>query len=206
MRRLPASAFWLVAPVALARWLIVATPSRWLGIDGGTLGAVLMLTSAWAGLWLASRIPDDEASALSPGEQKNWVALVFTGLVGILMLLKADAFVNAETVADLRDFGRPIAMLLIGWMILGALLRQRFSKRIQQDERDTHVERAADSSAHMTLCLVIVAIAVTLGFTPRARIDWLSPLALANLLMFALVFASFVGHAVAAWHYRRDRA
>ncbi len=206
MRALPSAAFWLVAPLALALWLLVATPSRWLGIDAGTLGAALMLATAWVGLWLASRIPDDEASALSPGEQKNWVALAFTGLVGMLMVLKADAFLNAESVADLKDFGRPLVMLLIGWIILGALLRNRFGPRIQQDERDMHVERIADSSAHTTLCIAIVAIAVTLGFTPRARIDGLSPLALANLLMFALVFASFVGHVVAAWRYRRDRA
>lgn len=206
MRRLSPSAFWFVAPLALAFWLIVATPSRWLGIDTGALGASILLVAAWVGLWLASRIPDDAESAMSPGEQKNWVALVFTGVIGALMLTKADLIANAPSVADLGGVGRTLVMLVIGWIIFGSMLRQRMGKRVQQDERDSVVERAADASSHLTLCIAIVAVAVTLGFSPRERIDWLSPIALAHVLIFAVVLASFVGHAVAVWRYRRDRA
>ena len=93
-----------------------------------------------------------------------------------------------------------------GWIIFSSMLRQRMGKRVQQDERDSMVEHAADAASHLALCIAIIAVAVTLGFTPRERIGWLSPVALANLLMFTLVFASFVGHAVAVWRYRRDGA
>lgn len=198
--------FWLLAPAAMALWLLVATPSRWLGIDTGSIGAAIMLAAAWIGLGLASRIADDPESPRSPGEQKNWVALAFSGLIGALVVFKAGLFANAETVADLREVGRPIAMLIAGWLIFGSLLRQRLGKRIQQDERDMAVGRAADVTAYVTLCFMVVGIAVTLGFTPRTRLDWATPIALANLLVFALVLASFVGHAVAAWRYWRDRA
>lgn len=206
MTRIPPSAFWLLAPGAMALWLLVATPSRWFGIDTGSIGAAIMLAAAWIGLGLATRIPDDPDSPRSPGEQKNWVALAFSSLIGALMIFKAGVFVNAESVADLREVGRPIGMLIVGWIIFGSLLRRRLGRRIQQDERDVAVERASDLTAYVTLCVVVMGIAVTLGFTPRTRLDWATPIALANLLVFALVLASFVGHAVAAWRYWRDRA
>ncbi len=206
MRRLPALAFWLLAPAAMALWLLVATPSRWIGIDSGALGAALMLTLAWLGLWLASRIGDDASSQLSPGEQKNAVALAFTGLVVAIMLFKADLIMHAGSVAELREVGRPVVMLLVGWIVFAALLRTRFGARVQRDERDIEVERAADAAAHTTLAVAVLVVAIMLGFSPRARIDALGPLAVANLLMFSLVSSTFVGHAVAAWHYRRDRA
>ncbi|ANB18078.1 hypothetical protein [Dokdonella koreensis] len=206
MTRLPSSLFWLIAPAALGLWLLVAIPSRWHGIDTGALGAGVLLAVAAAGLWFASRIPDDGASTLSPGEQKRWVALAFTGLIGGLMLFNAGIFAGARTMAELENIGRPIAMLLVGWLIFGSVLRQRFGSAVQEDERDTEVVRAADDASQVALYLAVIAVAVTLGLTPPARLAWASPIAIANLLMFALVFAGFVGHVVALRRYRRDRA
>jgi hypothetical protein len=204
--RLPASAFWLVAPAALAFWLLVATPSRWLGIDTGPLGATLMLAATWIGLWLASRIPDDAAAAASPGEQKRWVALAFTTAIGAVMLAQADVFAAAESTADLRDVGRPIGMLLVGWVIFSTILHQRIGARVQEDERDRAVEASADAWSHGALAISIIGIAVLFGFSPADRLRWATPIVIANLLMFALVVSCFVGGVVAVWRYRRDRA
>lgn len=206
MHRIPSAPFWLLAPAALGLWLIVAIPSRWHGIDTGAIGAGLLLAVAAAGLWLSSRIPDDGTSPRSPGEQGRWVALVFTGLIGALMLAHADTFAGARTIAELEGIGRPIAMLLVGWLILTSIARRRPGAGVHEDERDREVARAADAAAHVVLAVAIVAIAVTLGLTPPARLAWASPIAIANLLMFALVAAAFVGHGAALWHYRRDRA
>lgn len=206
MHRVPSALFWLIAPAALGLWLIVAIPSRWHGLDTGSIGAGLLLVIAAAGLWLSGRIRDDGASPHSPGEQGRWVALVFTGLIGALMLAHAGTFAGARTIAELDGIGRPIAMLLVGWLILASIARRRPGAGVREDERDREVARAADAAAHVVLALAIVAIAVTLGLTPPARLAWASPIAIANLLMFALVAAAFVGHGAALWHYRRDRA
>lgn len=206
MHRVPSALFWLIAPAALGLWLIVAIPSRWHGLDTGSVGAGLLLVAAAAGLWLSGRIRDDGASPHSPGEQGRWVALVFTGLIGALMLAHAGTFAGARTIAELDGIGRPIAMLLVGWLILASIARRRPGAGVREDERDREVARAADAAAHVVLALAIVAIAVTLGLTPPARLAWASPIAIANLLMFALVAAAFVGHGAALWHYRRDRA
>ncbi|PZQ19888.1 MAG: hypothetical protein DI564_01210 [Rhodanobacter denitrificans] len=206
MHRVPSALFWLLAPAALGRWLIVAIPSRWHGIDTGSIGAALLLAVAATGLWLSGRIPDDGASQRSPGEQGRWVALVFTGLIGALMAVHAGSFAGARTIAELEGIGRPIAMLLVGWLILASIARRWPGTGVQVDERDRAVARAADAASHVALALAVVAIAVTLGLTPPARLSWASPIAVANLLMFALVAAAFVGHGTALWHYRRDRA
>lgn len=206
MHRVPSGLFWLLAPAAIGLWLIVAIPSRWHGIDTGAAGAGLLLAAAAAGLWLSGTIPDDGASQRSPGEQGRWVALVFTGLIGALMLAHAGAFAGARTIAGLGGIGRPVVMLLVGWLILASIARRRPGAGVQADERDREVARAADAVSHVVLALAIVAIAVTLGLTPPARLSWASPIAVANLLMFALVAAAFAGHGAALWHYRRDRA
>jgi hypothetical protein len=206
MHRVPSGLFWLLAPAAIGLWLIVAIPSRWHGIDTGAAGAGLLLAAAAAGLWLSGTIPDDGASQRSPGEQGRWVALVFTGLIGALMLAHAGAFAGARTIAELGGIGRPVVMLLVGWLILASIARRRPGAGVQADERDREVARAADAVSHGVLALAIVAIAVTLGLTPPARLSWASPIAVANLLMFVLVAAAFAGHGAALWHYRRDRA
>jgi hypothetical protein len=206
MHRVPSGLFWLLAPAAIGLWLIVAIPSRWHGIDTGAAGAGLLLAAAAAGLWLSGTIPDDGTSQRSPGEQGRWVALVFTGLIGALMLAHAGAFAGARTIAELGGIGRPVVMLLVGWLILASIARRRPGAGVQADERDREVARAADAVSHGVLALAIVAIAVTLGLTPPERLSWASPIAVANLLMFALVAAAFAGHGAALWHYRRDRA
>ncbi|HUD41651.1 MAG TPA: hypothetical protein VMR06_06580 [Dokdonella sp.] len=206
MHRVPSGLFWLLAPAALGLWLLVAIPSRWHGIDTGSIGAGVLLAAAAAGLWLSGRIPDDGGSARAPGEQGRWVALVFTGAVGALMLAHAGAFAAARTIAELDGIGRPVAMLLVGWLILASVARRRPGAGVQEDERDRAVAHAADAASHVVLALAVIAIAVTLGLTPPARLGWASPIAVASLLMFALVAAAFAGHVAALWQYRRDRA
>ncbi len=206
MRRLPPSAFWLVAPAAVALWLIVAMPSRWHGIQTSTWGAMLMIAAAVLGLWLASRIPGDPDERASPGEQKHWVALAFTLLIGAAMLLEADVFARAQSVADLREVGRPIGIFLVGWVIFSALLRQRFGARVLVDERDRAVEAAADAWSHGALAMTIIGLAVMFGFSPPARLAWATPIVTANLLMFALLWSCLVGSVVAILRYRRERA
>src|SRR5690606_22283618 len=130
-------------------------------------------------------------------EQRRWVALVFTALIGVLMLAKAEVFARAGSVADLREVGRPIGLFLAGWAIFSALLRQRFGARVVDDERDRAVELAADRWSHRVLAFAVVGIAVTFGLSPAARLPWATPIATAHLLVFALLCSSLVGSVVA---------
>lgn len=205
MSRLPFSLFWLIAPAAMALWLIVSVPSRWFGLDTGAIGAALMLLVAWSGLWLSSRLKEEGESNVSPGEQQAWVALAFTGLIGGLMVYQSNLLLGAKSVADLRELGRPIAMLVVGWIIFSAILRQRIGNRIQHDERDRDVERASDIAGYTSLCIAIMILVVLLGFSPPEKLVWATPLVLANLLVFVLVLANLIANITAISLYRRDR-
>lgn len=202
--RVPNSAlFWLLAPASLALWLILVTPTRWLGIDTGAAGTGLLLLTAWAGLWLSTRIPPNRESAVSPGEVRQWVALAFSGAIAALLVANADAIARAEKAADLAGLGRTVAMLVVGWIVFSAVLRQRAHAGVQEDERDRDVQRRADSGSHTAICLFVIAVAVTLGLSPADRLAWATPVVIAHLLILALVLASLVGCIVAIWHYRR---
>lgn len=205
--RVPRSAlFWLLAPASLALWLILVTPTRWLGFETGAVGTGLLLLTAWAGLWLSTRIPADRDASVSPSEVRQWVALVFTGAIAAFLAFHAADIARAEKVADLRSIGRTVAMLVIGWILFSAVLRQRVHAGVQEDERDREVQRHADSGSHTAICLLVVALAVTLGLSPADRMAWATPIVIAHLLVLALVLANLLGCIVAVWQYRRGCA
>lgn len=45
---------------------------------------------------------------------------------------------------------------------------------------------------------------MALGLSPPEKLVWATPLAVANMLVFALVWSSLFEHAAAAVHYWRD--
>ena len=145
-------------------------------------------------------------SAASPGEQKRWVDLVFTSAIAAVMLAHADGVWRAVDVGDLRAIGRPIGMLLVGWIVLAAIPHRRIGARVQEDERDRAVEARAAAWSHAALALAVLGVALLFGFSPASRLQWATPIVTANLLVLALVGSSFVGSAVALVCYRRDRA
>ncbi|MGB0135311.1 hypothetical protein [Dokdonella sp.] len=197
--------FWLIAPLFLALWLVLVTPAHWLGVETGALGTGLLLVTTWVGLWWSTRLPVDPESAISPGEVRAWVALVFTSVIAAFMVANAGVILGAERVADLRGVGRTLAMLVIGWLIFSSILRQRLRGAVQEDERDRDVERRSQSWAHSTTCILVIGLAVTLGLTPAGRLDWARPMVIAHLLILMLVLSSLVACVVSIRLYRRDR-
>ncbi|MEZ5463187.1 hypothetical protein [Dokdonella sp.] len=197
--------FWLIAPLCLALWLILATPTHWLGFETPAIGTALLLLTTWVGLGWSTRLPTDPQSAIPPGEVRAWVALVFTAAIAALLAFSAGRILQAESMADLHGVGRTFAMLIIGWIIFSSVLRQRARAGVQEDERDRDIERRADSWAHGAVCLLVVGLAVTLGLTPSDRLEWARPVVLSHLLIFLLVLSSLTGCLVTLWLYRRDR-
>lgn len=197
--------FWLIAPLCIALWLILVTPTRWIGFETPAIGTALLLLTTWMGLWWSTRMPADPESAIPPGEVRAWVALVFTAVIAALLVSGSERILEAQSIADLRGIGRTIAMLIIGWIIFSSVLRQRARAGVQEDERDRDIERRGQSWAHSTTCFLVISLAVTLGLAPSERLDWARPIVVAHLLIFLLVLSSLVGYLVTAWLYRRDR-
>jgi uncharacterized membrane protein len=203
MRVPNAALFWLLAPASMALWLILVTPTGWLGIDTSAAGTGLLLVTAWFGLWMSTRIPANREASVSPGEVRQWVALAFTGAIAAFLVASADTIARAEGTSDLRGIGRTVAMLVIGWVLFSAVLRQRAHAGVQEDERDRQVQRRADRGSHTTICLLVIALALTLGLSPSDRLAWATPIVIAHLLVLALVVASLSGCIIAIWQYRR---
>ena len=197
------SLFWLAAPLSLALWLLLVTPTHWLGFETSALGTGALLLTAWAGLWLSTRIPANEDSAVSPGEVRQWVALAFTVVIAVFFIFNVDVILRAQNISDLRGIGRTFAMLVIGWLIFSSLLRQRARAGVQEDERDREVQVRGDQSAHVAICVFTIAIAVTLGLSPPDRLGFATPVVIAHLLIFSLVLANLVGCISCISQYRR---
>lgn len=205
MRRHSPALFWLIAPFSIALWLILVTPTHWLGIETGATGTALLLLTAWAGLWLASRIPVDAESSVSPAEVRQWVALAFTAVIAAFLLFNADTILVATTIADLRGIGRTCVLLIIAWAIFSSILRQRAQSGVQEDERDRRIEWQADRWSHGVICVLVIAVAVTLGLSPPDTLGWARPIVIAHLLILALVMANVAGCVAAIVLHWRER-
>lgn len=198
--------FWLIAPASMALWLILVTPTHWLGFETGAAGTGLLVLTAWLGLWFSTRIPADSDSTVSPAEVRNGVALFFSVAIAAFLVVKSATILQAQSIVDLQGIGRTFAMLVIGWAIFSSILRQRANAGVQEDERDRAVQVVSDQWSHSTTCVLIIGIAVTLGLSPATHLDWARPIVLAHLLIFVLVIANLVGCLVGAWQYRRAGA
>lgn len=51
----------------------------------------------------------------------------------------------------------------------------------------------------------MIGVAVMLGISPARKLEWATPIAIANLLIFALIWSCFVEYVVTALSYWRDR-
>jgi hypothetical protein len=196
----------MVAVGGVAFWLLLAGPDRILGIDSGNLGVGLASLVAWGSLYgvgWSPRGPLDEA--VSPGEWRAWVGFGFTGLVAVFLLAKADVIAGATDLRDLGPIGRNIVLLLVAWAVLSWHLQQRWKGQVLEDERDREIAVLAAGWGRGATALVVIGVIVLLGFTPAPRLEWATPIAIAHLLIFALVWGSLAEHAVAGISYWRDR-
>ncbi len=77
-------------------------------------------------------------------------------------------------------------------------------REVHRDERDRAIIADANRISGHVLALLIVVIAVTIGFTPPQYLAPMSHVFLAHLLLLTLAVASLVNHALQLWGYRRD--
>ena len=196
----------LVALAGLAFWLLLAGPDRILGLDSGSTGIALTALVAWLALHGVSVAPRSELeNSVSPGEWKAWVGVGFSVMAIAYFLSKAHLFFGATDLRDVQAVGRNLVLMLIAWSVLGWILENRWKGRVQKDERDREIENDAGDWARAALVFVVIGVAVMLGVSPARKLEWATPIAIANLLVFALIWSCFVEYIVTALSYWRDR-
>ena len=190
----------------LAFWLLLAGPDRLLGIESGNLGVATVMLIGWGAFYGISIAPKGELEdTVSPGEWQAWVGLGFTGLIAAYFFAKAALFAGATDLRDVQAVARNIVLLTIVWAVVSGLLRARWKDRVLADERDREIEARAAGWSRLALVFVVIGIALMLTFSPAEKLRWATPIALGNLLVFALIWSCLVEYAVAALGYWRDR-
>lgn len=185
-------------------------------IDLGWVGGLALLAAAWVVwylLWrtlreLAGRARgSDTIAAPSPGEWRAWVGLLFTAAILVYYALRGSQMVAADgTMApEASSIGEHIGMLVVGWLVVMRILRKYWRDTVEQDERDHQIQTRASHWARGGLSVFMLGLAVMLAFTPLDHLRWAVPMALSNMLMFALIAASLVEYLVSGISYWRDR-
>jgi hypothetical protein len=196
----------LVALAGVAFWLLLAGPDQLLGLDSGNLGVALAATVAWVSLYGVSAAPRGELDdVVSPGEWKAWIGLGFNVLVAAFLLAKADVIAAAVDQRDLGGIGRSVVMLLIAWAVLSWTLESRWRSRVREDERDLVIATRGAEWARGALVLSTIGLVVMFGFSPAERLTWATPMVIAHLLIFTLVWSCIVEYAVIGISYWHDR-
>lgn len=200
--------FALLVIAGMALWLLLAGPSKVLGIDTGQAGMALLIGAAWAALFAIHRLPRGEfEQAVSPGEWKAWIGTAFMAVAIAYFLSKAHVFQDAPVWnnPDASAVGRNLVLLLIAWVVLSNVMSARWKGAVEEDERDHEIAVHAGHWGRGALTACVIGIAVMLGLSPAEKLRWATHLMVANLLVFALMWGCLVEYAATAVHYWRDR-
>lgn len=208
MRARPWHVLGLAAIALPALWLLLAGPERLLGFDTGKVGMALLVTAAWTSLLALSLLPRGEAeAAIAVGEWKAWIGTGFMLAAVVYFASKAEVFAGAGFGdPDAQAVAHNLVLLLVAWAVLSQVFAARWKGAVQEDERDREIAARAAGWGRGALIVAVVAIAVTLSFSPTERLDWATHLVVANLLVLALMCSWLFEYAATAFIYRHDRA
>lgn len=198
----------LLSGAGIAFWLLLAGPSRVLGVDTGQAGTALLATVAWVSLYLVSRLPGDELGATaSPAEWKAWTGTGFMAAAIAYFLANIEVFAAAKVFADAdaSAVARNLVLLLVAWSILSTVMASRWKGAVEEDERDRDIAARAAAWGRGALVVAVIMLAVTLGLSPAARLRWASHFMVANLLLLAVMWGCLFEYAAGAVLHRRAR-
>lgn len=197
----------LLGVAGLAMWLLIAGPATLLGIDTGNAGMVLLTGTAWVALYAVSRMPRGEVDRVPPGEWKAWIGLGFMTVAIVYFVTHVQVFAHGGPWdnPDASRVGRNLVMLLIAWIVLSGVMRSRWHGKVEEDERDRQIAARAQGFGHGAMVSGVIALALLLGFSPPARLEWATHFMIGNLLVFGLMVACLVEYAARAGLYWKDR-
>ena len=198
----------LLLVAGLALWLLLAGPSELLGFDTGKVGMVLLVTAAWVSLLAVRSLPHGELDrAISPGEWKAWVGVVFMAIAVAYFLARIRVFGGAGVPfnPEAAAVGRNLVLLLVAWAVLSSVIASRWKGQVQEDERDREIANQARGWGRGALIACVIGLAVTLAFSPAWKLQWASHMMIANLLVLALMWGCLFEYAATAVAYWRER-
>jgi hypothetical protein len=169
----------------------------------GYVGVVLMLIAAVILRRHWQRRAETRGDEPGEPEREVWHGLASTSLIGAQIattLFLAGPGLALHS-AQANQLGRTTWTLIAGAVASWFILHRR---EVQRDERDRAIVTQANRVSGHVLTVLIVVLAVTLGFTPPQRLAPMSHVFLAHLLLLTLVISSLVSHALQLWGYRRD--
>ena len=199
----------LLAVAGVAFWLLLAGPPELLGVDTGQAGTALLVTVAWVSMYAVSRLPRGELGALaSPAEWKAWIGAGFMAVAIGYFLAKIEVFAAAEVFGDpgAGAVARNLVLLLVAWTILSSVMASRWKGAVEEDERDRAIAARAAGMGRIALIVYVIGLAVTLGLSPAAKLQWASHFLVANLLVMAVMWGGLFEYAASAvlhWRARR---
>jgi hypothetical protein len=200
----------LIPLSVLAFYVLFVLPD----IDLGWPGGLAVLAGAWLVwylLWATWSAPGtavgDAGAAISPGEQRAWIGLVFALAILLYFGLRAPQMVGMDggRAPEATVIGRHIGMLVVAWLVVMRVLRQRWRDTVEADERDRAIEAHATGWARGGLVAFLIALAVLFAFTPPDRLAWARPMTLSNLLIAGLIGSCLLEYLVTGLAYWRDR-
>lgn len=178
-----------------------------LPFDG--VGTLLLVVGTWYSVDALHRKPaGEEEAAIAPVEWQAWVSVAFVGAILASMLTGAEAFASDLPIGqnpEAAEAGRRVGGLFVAWLVLSHILRERWSGRVQADERDTQIDLRAGQWGRGGTALVVLGVAVLLGFQDTDQLRRLSYPLLAHLLMLSLLGGLWLEQFVAGILYWRDR-
>lgn len=200
----------LIPLSVLAFYVLFVLPDVDLGWPGGLAllaGAWLVWYLLWAAWTAPGTSPGEAVAAVSPGEQRAWIGLLFTLAILLYFGLRATQMVGADggRAPEATAIGRHIGMMVVAWLVVMQVLRRRWRDRVEADERDRAIEARAAGWARGSLVVFVVALAVLFAFTPPDRLAWARPMTLSNMLMAGLIGSCLLEYLVTGLAYWRDR-
>jgi uncharacterized membrane protein YidH (DUF202 family) len=199
----------LLAVAGVAFWLLLAGPSKLLGVDSGQAGTALLVTVAWVSMYAVSRLPQGELdAAASPAEWKAWIGAGFMLVAVGYFLAKIEVFAAAKVLGDpdASAVARNLVLLLVAWTILSSVMASRWKGEVEEDERDRAIAARAAGIGRIALIVCVIGLAVTLGLSPAEKLQWANHFLVANLLVMAVMWGclfEYVSGAVLHWRARR---
>lgn len=175
----------------------------------GWIGTVLFIAAVWYAYAVVRDGPRNESELEVPAaEWQAWLGTVFLAVVLALLLQGLPQFNQPLPISrnpDLRGVSFPVGACFVAWALLAHALRTRWRAHAQEDEFDLRIQQRAQSWGSRAAGLLIVGVAVTLGFNEPTWVAQYHPAFWAQLLMLPLLIGALVQNLGVALLYARER-